>query len=145
MTPTQADREAAADYLTQCGDGLRAFNVRSGNVEECFGVSPLVQAFTRHRLAAEAAAFEKASGVVKEHQAARLAAKHNALERGQKAEARDHESMAMEAGHILVSIQTFIRKLAGEDGKLWARAETEFNDGRFAPLAAVRDYLKEQG
>lgn len=51
------------------------------------------------------AALEEAAKVADQHNAARLAAKQNALERKQKGEARDHESMAIEAAHIGISIR----------------------------------------
>ncbi len=51
MTPTQEDREAAAEiYRRLDGDkGLRERNAKLGSMDDL----PLVQAFMRHRLAAE--------------------------------------------------------------------------------------------
>jgi hypothetical protein len=51
MTPTQEDREAAADYfaLLHGETSNQSVNARRGNMDDL----PTVQAFMRHRLAAE--------------------------------------------------------------------------------------------
>lgn len=51
-------------------------------------------------------ALEDAAKVAEQHHAGRLSARVNALERKQKSEARDHESMAIEALHIAAAIRT---------------------------------------
>lgn len=60
MTPTQADREEAWAFVPRnsiAGQDYEGF--MAGKYDD----SRAVQAFARHRLAAEAAAFEKAAGV----------------------------------------------------------------------------------
>lgn len=61
MTPTQADREAAEAIYDKLCEQFQVRRIKAMAPDD----DDLVQAFTRHRLAAEAAAFEKAAGVVK--------------------------------------------------------------------------------
>ncbi len=67
MTPTQEDREAAADYfaLLHGETSNQSVNARRGNMDDL----PTVQAFMRHRLAAE----ERGAGMALEA-AAKVAA-----------------------------------------------------------------------
>lgn len=60
MTPeiTPADREAAAQYFEQAGDDIRAANARLGAMDDL----TTVQAFARHRIAAEQRAQEAEPG-----------------------------------------------------------------------------------
>ncbi|WP_157013698.1 hypothetical protein [Sphingomonas parapaucimobilis] len=60
----------------------------------------------RHRQAAEKATRERDAGIAEAHRQARLEAAKNALSRKVKAEARDHESMAIEALHIATAIRS---------------------------------------
>lgn len=60
MTPTQADREAAAEIWQSV---KRAFLKDAGPEYDDIGNTLALPYATRHRLAAEAAAFEKAAGV----------------------------------------------------------------------------------
>lgn len=59
-----------------------------------------------HRQAAEKATLERDAGIADAHRQARLKAAKNALSRKVKAEARDHESMAIEAMHIATAIRS---------------------------------------
>lgn len=56
---TQADREAAAKWAKMQGRPQQAANMRRGSCDS----APLVQAFARHRIAAENAALEEAAKV----------------------------------------------------------------------------------
>lgn len=66
----------------------------------------LAEAFARHRQAAEKAQQERDAGIADAHRQARLEAAKNAHARKVKAEARDHESMAIEALHIATAIRS---------------------------------------
>lgn len=58
MTPTQADREAARQFIVD--------EWPSWDSDHCTVQAELIVRFTRHRLAAEAAAFEKAEAMCKQ-------------------------------------------------------------------------------
>ena len=59
-----------------------------------------------HRQAAEKATRERDAGIAEVHRQARLEAAKNAFARKAKSEARDHESMAIEAMHIATAIRS---------------------------------------
>jgi hypothetical protein len=66
---TQADRDAAADYLDTCGwDWGACGDVREGLVDH-----PVVQAFALHRIAAEQNALERAARVAEKRAEDRFA------------------------------------------------------------------------
>jgi len=102
--PTQADRDAAAAYIrahaSHRTDEYVAQKIVAGQHD-----SPLVEAFMRHRITAERETREACARIADEHGKARRKASNDALIRRDRGEARDHESMAIEAIHIAAAIR----------------------------------------
>jgi len=88
--------------VEQCDELLAAFIMD----DETLTLAQATQAIARHRQAAEKAQQERDAGIADFHRQARLEAAKNAHNRKVKAEARDHESMAIEALHIATAIRS---------------------------------------
>lgn len=104
----QEDREAAAEFKCAMAFGRpKATELHSILRREMEGdIDMLTYCFARHRQAAEKAQQERDAGIADAHRKARLEAAKNAHSRKAKAEARDHESMSIEALHIATAIRS---------------------------------------
>ncbi len=116
MTPTQADREAAAEIWQSV---KRAFLKDAGPEYDDIGNTLALPYAIRHRLAAEAAAFEKAAMAVQEEvrnidNIIIEACRNYIINRDAGRSASMNPSLEYTATLVVDAAQKAIRKLAGE-------------------------------
>lgn len=97
---TEADKERAVELAHALNISCEDFTSGAADL--------IVRLIARHALAARIEALEEAAKVADAHSRARRNAAAQAKAEKRRSEARDHESMAIEAMHITIAIRSLI-------------------------------------